>query len=150
MPSSATYSLVPIATSNVGAVVNSISWSFDSNYLAEGVNNTGSNNNVVVQQFNGTTITTLNGYAGGVNVFSVNWHPSLYWIVATATGFEGTLSYVPHYITLVAFAATPGSVNGTAVAFAPIGTFFAAGGAGFVQVTVLIPAPVRLLRLPYI
>lgn len=61
----------------LGTTINTVDWSYDSQYLAIGLNSV-SGSDLYWYAFNGATLTSLGGLDMSTTVNAVRWHPSLY------------------------------------------------------------------------
>lgn len=115
--------------------VNSISWSYDSKYIAAGINQGGSNNTLSIMQFNGARLVTLSVAAPSAvySIVSISWHPFLYYLLIgmTSTGTTDIhqviylFDPVANTLTLTASVSTMTSI--TSIGWAPNGLAYAWG-----------------------
>lgn len=81
-----------ITSINMFASVQSVDWSVNNNYIAAGSANISSNQELKIYYFDGATLTTTQSIEmSNITTFSVQWHPSLYYLAVgrgSGTGAE--------------------------------------------------------------
>ncbi len=125
------------------AQVNSVSFSYDSAYIASGVNNTAGNELFVDRIDNGSVLTAITSAAFTQNVLSVDWHPSKDWIAVGRLGAAGdelytyTFNRVAGTLTLLSSLDIGGGGNdANSVAWHPDGDFLAIAKSGATAIRV--------------
>jgi WD40 repeat protein len=113
------------------SAINSVSWSFDSRFVAVATNTTGGAE-LVIYEFDGSSLTLRASLNRTVSFRCVAWHPSLY-LLALGTASDGAnaelvmFSFNPNTFSLTITDSEEFSSNVSAVSWHPGGEYLAVG-----------------------
>jgi WD40 repeat protein len=123
-----------------GADVNAVSWSYDDQYVAAGLDSY-AGTELRVYQFNGTSLTLITSVEMGVTVQAVDWHPSQYYLAVgrNASATQELLVYSFNGASLTQISQVEFGANVTAVTYHPTGNYLAVGTESNAAELVLYP-----------
>jgi len=123
--------LTLVGSDSLGAIIASADWSYDDKYLAVGLYGVDGNSELKIYYFDDTTLTmTFSQDFSTRNIYSVNWHPSDYYL---AIGQSADTQLKIYYLNIPSgtldntSSASPGDVR--AVSWSPTGSHVAIGRA---------------------
>lgn len=123
-----------VAASTMFNQVNSVDWSYDDKYIAGVCNLSSTGPELQVFYFDGNSLTTTNSAQITRNCYSVQWHPSQYYVAVGRLAAAGNEIYVYRLNvsngTLIATSTINISTNATAVEWHPSGNYLLVGIAG--------------------
>jgi len=129
-----------IATLSQGSnPVNSVDWSSSNQFIAAGINQSGTANNLAVMSFNGSTLTAKVTASVPAQCTAVRWHPTLSYILEvnnTDTPVRAAYFYNTgaNTLTQTGFINAATGSFGTAVSWSPDGTLIACGNIDLVAI----------------